>query len=91
MEGIKMRRIDVQQYKVLKDFYHLELPNTLQILSHFRDHNDIKAGVELYLPKSVLKSDEDLADDDNEVVRKMFYKKKVESQKRTKIYRPIYD
>ena len=91
MEGIKMRRMPVREMRPLKEFFHLELTNTLKILSHFRDHNDLEEGFDLYLPKRMVKSERDLEDEDQEIIQKMLYKHKLRDQSRTKVYQPIED
>ena len=86
-EGIQMKRIPVEDYGVFRGDYHLELHQTLHILSHFRDFNDMNEAFELYLPKNVWKRDNEVEDEDQTVINKLFYQKMIGSQRKAKTYR----
>ena len=90
-EGIPMKRIPVEEYGTLKGNYHLELSNTLEIMSYFRDHKDMTKALEIYLPQTVWKTGEDLEHEDEDVIRRLFYMKKISSQRNVKIYNTIDD
>ncbi|CAG2165747.1 unnamed protein product [Oppiella nova] len=70
-EGIPMKRIPVEEYGTLKGNYHLELSNTLEIMSYFRDHKDMRKALEIYLPQTVWKTGEDLEHEDEDVIRRL--------------------
>ena len=84
-----MKRIPVEEFASLKDGFHLELNTTLQILSHFRDYNDLSKAFEKYIPKTVFKRPERVIEEDEEVVKKMFYKQQIEFHHKTKVYRKV--
>ena len=82
-----MKRIPVEDYGVMKDGHNLEVHQSLQILSYFRDYNDMNKAFELFIPKKVLKENDELEDEDKDVIKKLFYRKMIDSQRKVKTYR----
>ena len=71
----------------MREGSHLELHNTLQVLAHFRQTHDMSVALDLFVPQSVRKSAEDIDNEDEEVIKRLFYLKMIGSQRKAKVYR----
>ncbi|CAG2116562.1 unnamed protein product, partial [Medioppia subpectinata] len=91
LEGIPMKRIPVEEYGSFRDGFHLEMAEHLEILSHFRDNNDMTKAMAYYLPQSVWRDERQVLTEDQEAIKRMFYMKKIGSQRKLKIYRSVDD
>jgi len=85
-EGIKMKRIPVESYAQLRDGFSLEINSLLEILAHFRDNNNMSEAIEQILPKYAKISQSEIDERDEQIVKKLFYKKLIDRHKNRKRY-----
>ncbi len=85
-EGIEMKRIPVENYVQLRDGFSLEIISLLEVLAHFRDNNNMSESIEQILPKYEKISQSEIDKQDEEIVKKLFYRKLMDKHKNRKRY-----
>jgi hypothetical protein len=85
-EGIEMKRIPVENYVQLRDGFSLEIISLLEVLAHFRDNNNMSEAIEQILPKYAKISQSEIDKQDEEIVKKLFYRKLMDKHKNRKRY-----
>ncbi len=81
-----MKRIPVESNVQLRDGFSLEINSLLEILAHFRDNNNMSEAIEQILPEYAKISQSEIDKKDEEIVKKLFYKKLMDKHKNKKRY-----
>jgi len=70
----------------LRDSFSLEISNSFEILANFRDNNDMSEAIKRILPQYSKKTESEIEKEDEERVKKLFYKRRIDQQNKKRRY-----